>query len=268
MMTHGLNSSFSQDRQSARLPLSGKVAIVTGAGSGIGRAAALAYAHKGACVVLAGRREAELRATADKITGKGGKAAVIPTDVTDETAIERLVDGAVERFGRVHIAFNNAGITSYNPIENASLEEFDRVMATNLRGMWLLLKNEIAVMRAAGNGGAIVNTSSIAATGGMAGLSAYAPSKAAVDALTRVLALETGPDGIRINCVSPGVIKTQLTELPEASLSAFAAHAALKRVGEPADIADVAVWLSTDEARSITGQSILVDGGFNIPGVR
>jgi NAD(P)-dependent dehydrogenase (short-subunit alcohol dehydrogenase family) len=268
MMTHGLNSSFSQDRQSARLPLSGKVAIVTGAGSGIGRAAALAYAHKGACVVLAGRREAELRATADKITGKGGKAAVIPTDVTDETAIERLVDGAVERFGRVHIAFNNAGITSYNPIENACLEEFDRVMATNLRGVWLLLKNEIAVMRAAGNGGAIVNTSSIAATGGMAGLSAYAPSKAAIDALTRVLALETGPDGIRINCVSPGVIKTQLTELPEASLSAFAAHAALKRVGEPADIADVAVWLSTDEARSITGQSILVDGGFNIPGVR
>jgi len=268
MMIQGLNSSFSQDRQSARLPLSGKVAIVTGAGSGIGRAAALAYAHKGACVVLAGRREAELRATADKITGKGGKAAVIPTDVTDETAIERLVAGAVERFGRVHITFNNAGITSYNPIENASLEEFDRVMATNLRGVWLLLKNEIAVMRAAGNGGAIVNTSSIAATGGMAGLSAYAPSKAAVDALTRVLALETGPDGIRINCVSPGVIKTQLTELPEASLSAFAAHAALKRVGEPADIADVAVWLSTDEARFITGQSILVDGGFNIPGVR
>jgi NAD(P)-dependent dehydrogenase (short-subunit alcohol dehydrogenase family) len=267
-MTHGLNSSFSQDRQSARLPLSGKVAIVTGAGSGIGRAAALAYAHKGACVVLAGRREAELQATADKITGKGGKAAVIPTDITDETAIEKLVAGAVERFGRVHIAFNNAGITSYNPIENASLEEFDRVMATNLRGVWLLLKNEIAVMRAAGNGGAIVNTSSIAATGGMAGLSAYAPSKAAVDALTRVLALETGPDGIRINCVSPGVIKTRLTELPEASLPAFAASAALKCVGEPADIADVAVWLSTDEARFITGQSILVDGGFNIPGVR
>src|SRR3984957_16814507 len=250
-MTHGLNSTFSQDRQSARLPLSGKVAIVTGAGSGIGRAAALAYAHKGACVVLAGRREAELRATADKITGKGGKAAVIPTDVTDETAIERLVAGAVERFGRVHIAFNNAGITSYNPIENASLEEFDRVMATNLRGVWLLLKNEIAVMRAAGNGGAIVNTSSIAAPGGGAGLSAFSPRKAAIDG------------------VSPGVIKTPLTELlPEASLSAFAAHAALKRVGEPADIADVAVWLSTDEARFITGQNILVDGGFNIPGVR
>jgi NAD(P)-dependent dehydrogenase (short-subunit alcohol dehydrogenase family) len=269
MMTHGLNSPFPQDRQPARLTLSGKVAVVTGAGSGIGRAAALAYAHKGATVVLAGRREAELRATAEKITGNGGKAAVIPTDITDETAVARLVASAVERFGRVHIAFNNAGTTSFNPIEHASVAEFDRVMATNVRGVWLLLKHEIAVMRAAGNGGAIVNTSSIAASGGMAGLSAYAPSKAAVDAMTRVLALETGPDAIRINTVSPGVIKTPLIEsLPEASLSASAAHAALKRLGEPAEIADVAVWLSTDEARFITGQSILVDGGFNIPGVR
>ena len=268
-MTHALTSAMHQDRQAGGLPLSGKVAIVTGAGTGIGRAAALAYAHKGASVVLAGRREAELRATADQITGNGGKAAVIPTDVTDETAIARLVAGAVERFGRVDIAFNNAGIPSYKPIEQTSLEEFDRVMATNVRGVWLLLKNEIAVMRAAGNGGAIVNTSSVAATGGMAGLSAYAPSKAAIDSMTRVLALETGSDAIRINSVSPGVIKTPIIEfLPEAALSALAAHAALKRLGEPADIADVAVWLSTDEARFITGQSILVDGGFNIAGMR
>jgi NAD(P)-dependent dehydrogenase (short-subunit alcohol dehydrogenase family) len=268
-MQHILNPSNGQDRHTGRLPLLGKVAIVTGAGSGIGMAAALAYAQKGASVVLAGRRETELLATADKITAIGGKPAVIPTDVTDETAIARLVAVAVERFGHIDIAFNNAGITSYNPIEHASLEEFDSVMATNVRGVWLLLKNEIAVMRAAGNGGAIINTSSIAATGGAAGLSAYAPSKAAVDAMTRVLALETGSDAIRINSVSPGVIKTPLTEmLPEASLSALAAHAALKRLGEPADIADVAVWLSTDEARFITGQSILVDGGFNIAGVR
>ena len=268
-MTDALTSSIGQQRQADRLPLSGKVAVVTGAGTGIGRAAALAYAHKGASVVLAGRREAELRGTADEITGKGGKAAVIPTDVTNETAIARLIAAAVERFGQVDIAFNNAGAGYYNPIEQTSLEEFDRVMVTNVRGVWLLLKNEIAVMRAAGKGGAIVNTSSIAATGGMAGFSAYAPTKAAIDSMTRVLALETGPDAIRINSVSPGVIKTPLTEsLPEASLSAFAAHAALKRVGEPADVADVAVWLSTNEARFITGQSILVDGGFNIAGFR
>jgi NAD(P)-dependent dehydrogenase (short-subunit alcohol dehydrogenase family) len=119
-----------------------------------------------------------LIATADQITRMGGKAVVIPTDVTDETAIAKLVSVAVEHFGHVDIAFNNAGITAYNPIEHASVEEFDSVLATNVRGVWLLLKNEIAVMRAAGKGGAIINTSSIAATGGAVGLSAYAASKA------------------------------------------------------------------------------------------
>jgi NAD(P)-dependent dehydrogenase (short-subunit alcohol dehydrogenase family) len=250
-------------------PLSGKVALVTGAGTGIGRAASIAYARKGATVVLAGRREAELRDVANEIDGAGGHAAVVPTDITDESAITRLISGTVERFGKLDIAFNNAGICAYKPIEQLSVEEFDRVMATNVRGVWLLVKHEIEVMRAAGSGGVIINTSSIAATGGVAGLSAYAASKAAVDAMTRVLAIESGADGIRINNVSPGVIKTPMTEgLPEAALSAFAAHAALKRIGDPADVADVAVWLSTDEARFITGQSILVDGGFNIAGMR
>jgi NAD(P)-dependent dehydrogenase (short-subunit alcohol dehydrogenase family) len=135
--------------------------------------------------------------------------------------------------------------------------------------VWLLLKHEIAAMRAAGNGGAIVNTSSIAATGATAGLSAYAPSKAALDAMTRVLALEVGPEGIRINNVSPGVTKTPMNEfLPDSLLSTVAAHAALKRLGEPEDVGDVAVWLCTDDARFVTGQSILVDGGFNLPGIR
>jgi NAD(P)-dependent dehydrogenase (short-subunit alcohol dehydrogenase family) len=250
-------------------PLSGRVAIVTGAGTGIGRAAALAYARKGATVVLSGRREAELRAVADQINGIGGQAAVVPTDITDESAITRLISGTLERFGRLDIAFNNAGISSYKPIEQLPVEEFDRVMATNVRGVWLLVKHEIAVMRAAGSGGVIVNTSSIAATSGIAGLSAYAASKAAIDAMTRVLAIESGADAIRINNVSPGVIKTPMTEgLPEGALAAFAKHAALKRIGDPADVADLAVWLSSDEARFITGQSIVVDGGFNIAGVR
>jgi NAD(P)-dependent dehydrogenase (short-subunit alcohol dehydrogenase family) len=249
--------------------LAGKVTLVTGAGTGIGRAAALAYARKGATVVLAGRREAELRAVAQEIVGAGGGAEVVPTDITDESAITRLIRGSVERFGSLDIAFNNAGVSAYQPIEQLPVEEFDRVMATNVRGVWLLVKHELVAMRAAGRGGVIVNTSSIAATGGVAGLSAYAASKAAVDAITRVVAIESGADGIRINNVSPGVIKTPMTEgLPEAALSAFAAHAALKRIGDPTDIADVAVWLSTDEARFITGQSILVDGGFNIAGLR
>lgn len=249
--------------------LRGKVAIVTGAGTGIGRAAALIFAKKGASVVLAGRREEELNQVAALIADAGGDALAIPTDVSDEAAVRNLVDGATDRYGRLDIGFNNAGMPSFAPIEQLDTAHFDRVLAVNTRGVWLLQKYEIAAMRTAGNGGAIVNTSSIAATGGTAGLSAYAPSKAAIDAMTRVLALETGGDGIRVNNISPGMTLTPMNEgFPQPMLDAIAGHTALKRLGMPDDVADVAVWLCTDEARYITGQSIVVDGGFNIAGAR
>lgn len=249
--------------------LAGKVAIVTGAGTGIGEAAALAFGRLGASVVLAGRREAELEKVAQSITGHGGTALVLPTDVSEEASVKHLVESAVGQFGRLDIAFNNAGVSSYSPIEHLDVTEFDQVMAVNARGTWLLLKYEIAAMRAAGNGGAIVNTSSIAATGGTAGLSAYAASKAALDAMTRVLALEIGPDGIRINNVSPGLTLTAMNQgLPEPMLDAVAAHTALKRNALPEDVSDVAVWLCSDASNHVTGQSLLVDGGFNIAGAR
>lgn len=249
--------------------LEDKVVIVTGAGSGIGRAAALAYAREGAHVVLAGRRQAEIDAVARLISAEGSQALAVPTNVAEEVSVKALVAAAVDRFGRIDIAFNNAGITAYQRIEALTAEDFDQVMATNVRGVWLLVKHEIEAMRASGLGGAIVNTSSIAATGGTVGLSVYAASKGALDAMIRAVALEAGPDRIRINNVSPGVVRTPMTSgLPDEALAPIAAHAALKRVGEPEDIADVAVWLSTEEARFVTGQSVVVDGGFNIAGVR
>jgi NAD(P)-dependent dehydrogenase (short-subunit alcohol dehydrogenase family) len=249
--------------------LAGKVALITGAGTGIGSAAALAFAAHGAAVVLAGRRRPELEAVAEQITTAGGQAIAIPTDVSVEDSVADLVKGAVKHFGRLDVAFNNAGVSSYSPIETLSAIDFDKVMATNVKGVWLLIKHEVIAMRALGFGGAIVNTSSIAATGGTAGLSIYAASKGALDAMIRAAALEVGSDGIRINNVSPGFIMTPMNEgMPQQMIDAIASHTALKRNGTPTDIADAALWLASDGARFITGQSIVVDGGYNIAGLR
>lgn len=249
--------------------MTGRVVLVTGAGSGIGRAAALAFALAGATVALAGRRETPLLEVAHEIVANGGQAAAFPVDLVDPIAASALPNAVVARFGRLDAAFNNAGAVASGPMEHLTVDDFDLVMATNVRAVWLLVKHEVAAMRMGGHGGAIVNTSSIAATGGTAGLSIYAASKGALDAMIRAIAVEVGVDGIRINNVSPGVTRTQMTEsLPEEALLSIAAHAALKRVGEPEDVGDVAVWLCGDEARYITGQSVLVDGGFNIAGLR
>lgn len=253
----------------SHLELAGKVALVTGAGTGIGRAAALAFAAQGAAVVLAARRLPELEAVAAQIVAQGGRAIAIATDVTDEDSVATLVAATVQHFGRLDMAFNNAGTPSYGLIEDLVASEFDRVMATNVKGVWMLIKHEVAAMRKLGNGGAIVNTSSIAATGGTAGLSIYAASKGALDAMIRPLALEVGRDGIRINNISPGLVLTPMSEgLPQAALEAIAAHSALKRNGDPSDIAAAALWLASDGARFVTGQSIVADGGFNIAGQR
>lgn len=250
--------------------LAGKVVLVTGAGSGIGQAAALAIGRQGASVVLAGRRAPELNAVAQQIIAANGSAVAMPADVSDEGAIEALIKSTIDRFGQLDAAFNNAGVASaFAPITDLTAEDYDRTMAVNTRGVWLLMKHEIRAMLAQGTGGSIVNTSSIASTGGTAGLSIYAASKGALDSMIRPIALEVGPMGIRVNNVSPSLVKTPMTSAyGEESLAPIAAHAALRRVAEPNDIGDVATWLFSDEARFITGQSILVDGGFNIAGAR
>lgn len=252
--------------------LQDRVALVTGGGTGIGRAAALAYAREGATVVLAGRRAAEIEAVAAEIAASGGDALAVPTDISKEDDIRRLIDAAIDRYGRLDATFNNAGILgNFAPIAEQTSADFDAVIATNLRGVWLSIKYEIEAFLAQGTGGSIVNTSSWLAKGALAGSSSYSASKGALDALVRAVAIEYGPKGIRINNINPGIIDTPMARSGWSDDSAFVPfieHTPAKRAGQPDDAGDVAVWLSTDEARFVTGQSILVDGGYTIGGLR
>ncbi|RFA30984.1 oxidoreductase [Alkalilimnicola ehrlichii] len=250
--------------------LEDKVAIVTGAGSGIGEAAARTFAKEGASVVLVGRREAPLRSNAEAIVKTGGEAITVAADVSSSGDVDRVVAETLHRFGRIDCVFNNAGIQGNGgPIVEMKEASFDELIAINLKGPWLLTRAALRSMLDGGQGGAIVNTSSFLSTGATAGTSVYSASKAGLDAMIRAVALEVGDKGIRINNVNPGVIDTPMLRAHgEEVIPPLAARAALGRIGTPQDVANAAVWLCTDEARFITGQSLLVDGGFTIPGPR
>ena len=249
-----------------RTELRGKVAIVTGGTSGIGRDTAVLFAKAGAKVVVAGRREAEGKETIDLIRAAGGDGLLVKTDVSRAADVLALVQKTVEKFGRLDVAFNNAGIEgSWSPIAEQSEEDWDSTIDINLKGVWLCLKYEIQQMLKQGGGGAIVNMASVAGFIGSAGAATYCASKHGVMALTKSAALETARSSIRVNVVCPAVIETPMGErlwgAPEAKKFALGLHP-IGRFGRPEEIADAVVWMCSDGASFMTGQSQVLDGGF------
>jgi NAD(P)-dependent dehydrogenase (short-subunit alcohol dehydrogenase family) len=255
------------------LELRHRIALVTGAGTGIGKATSIAFARAGTRgIVLAGRRLPQLEETADLVADLGAIPLVVPTDVVEETAVEELVSTAIEKFGRLDACFNNAGILgTFNPVWDLSEQDFDEVMAVNLKAVWLCCKHQITAMRRLRAGGSIVNTSSWLAHGAFPGSSLYSASKAALDGMIRAIAQEAAVEGIRVNNVNPGIIETPMFRAAAADSNAdrpFVQHTPARRLGQPEDVADAVVWLSSDAARFVTGQNILIDGGYTIPGHR
>jgi NAD(P)-dependent dehydrogenase (short-subunit alcohol dehydrogenase family) len=246
--------------------LAGKVALVTGGGGGIGRATALAYAREGAKVAVADINGNAARDVAEAISALGGETIALATDVSSSEQVLAMVEQVVARFGRLDIAFNNAGIEiEHEPLAMASEEIFDKLMSVNVKGVWLCMKYEIQQMLKQG-GGAIVNTSSIGGLVGAPRQPIYGATKHAVLGLTKSAAVEYGRKGIRINAVCPGVIRTEMMDRaierdPRRKAYIEQAHP-IGRLGEAEDIANAVVFLSSDAAAFMIGHSMVVDGGF------
>lgn len=243
-----------------------RVALVTGAASGIGRAAAVMFASRGARVAVSDIDREGCDRTVAAVTEAGGEAHAIPCDVADPDQIARMFEEIASRFGRLDAACNNAGIEGQlAPTDSCTEENWRRIIDINLRGAWLCMKHEIPMLRKAG-GGAIVNVSSIAGLIGYPNLPAYVASKHGLNGLTKTAALECAKDRIRVNAVCPGAIRTPMIDRLIASDPGFEqaiieAHP-LGRMGEPEEIAEVMVWLCSDAASFVTGQTLAADGGY------
>lgn len=244
--------------------LDGKVGLVTGASSGIGRATAIAFARSGAKVIAASRRVIEGEETVRYIQEAGGEAIFIKTDVSKETEMEMLVNKTIDTYGRLDCAFNNAGIATFSPLCDMSEEDWDYMIDVNLKGVWLSLKYEIRAMLKQGVG-TIVNMASIGGIVGCAGYTSYCASKGGVIALTRAAALEYAQFGLRINVVSPAFIETNmLATVPADMLPQIKARHPIGRVGKPEEVAEAVVWLCSDAASFVTGHNMMIDGGYTV----
>jgi len=246
--------------------LQNKVALVTGGTTGIGRDTAVLFANAGAKVVVSGRRETEGKETSNLIRAAGGDGLFVKSDVSKPSDVQSLVQKTVEKFGRLDIAFNNAGIEGkWVPLIEQSLEDWDAVIDINLKGTWLCLKYEIQQMLKQGGGGTIVNMSSVAGLMGAAGAGVYCASKHGVIGLTRTAALEYAAHGIRVNAVCPAVIETAMSDRafadPEANKRVLALHP-IGRFGKPMEVAEAVLWLCSSKSSFMTGHYIVLDGGM------
>lgn len=246
--------------------LEGKVALVTGGTSGIGRETAVLFAKAGAKVVVAGRREQEGQETIGLLESGRRNGLFVKTDVSKVADVEALVQKAVEKFGRLDVAFNNAGIEGpYAPIVRQSVGDFDRTIDINLKGVWLCLKYEIRQMLKQGTGGAIVNMASVLGLVGSVGTSAYSASKHGVIGLTQTAALENAKLGIRVNAVCPGFVETPMSDrtlrVPAAYQFAVSCQP-MGRLGKAIEVAEAVVWMCSERASFMTGQVLSLDGGF------
>jgi meso-butanediol dehydrogenase / (S,S)-butanediol dehydrogenase / diacetyl reductase len=241
--------------------LADKVAIITGGGSGIGRGIAVAYAHEGARIAICGRDRKKLDAVAGEI---GPACMAVAVDVSAAKQVELLVRMAVEHFGRVTTLVNNAGLLLAGTAESLRDDEWEQTFNVNVRGPWLLARAALPHLRAAG-GGSIINLGSVLSTLGARNRVAYAASKGAVLAMTRAMALDHAADKIRVNCICPGIVETEMVaafNMDEAARKQRLAMHPLGRFGQPEDVAGLAVFLASDDSSWITGSAYNVDGGY------
>ena len=246
--------------------LKGKVALVTGASRGLGRPIAKGLAGAGAHVILVARDRAKLDAVKTEIEGEGGTATVLSLDLADEAAIREGVRRAGAELGQLDICVNNAGIINWQPLLDSDVEDFERIMDTNVRATFVMSQECAALMRAGGEGGRIVNTGSVLGPLGRAKLHAYCGSKSAIIGLTRSLAAELGKEKINVNCVCPGYFLTEINQNLQSRpgyMEAINGVTPMERWGDPREMVGTVIYLSSAASSYVTGQVIMVDGGLS-----